>query len=133
MTETDNFEQEWRDHIETLENGETTREEADKHNRAMSAQEVEDFKSTAPSPYFAYGFTEPSGFDPVRRLHYGDKIGTWMGDELAKVREAFDPFRDNFGGIRQNFRALSIDRETVYSGTAYLSAGDYVRMRKVKP
>lgn len=104
----------------------------DEQNRATSAQEVAAFIANAPTPYFAYGFTEPSGLDPVRRLHYGDKIGTWTGDKLAQVTEAFNPFRDNFDGIRQNFRALSVDGKTRYSGTAYLSAGDYVRMRKTR-
>jgi hypothetical protein len=54
-----------------------------------------------------------------------------MGDVLATVTEVFEPFRDNFDGVRQNFRALGING-AVYSGTAYLSAGDYVRMRPVK-
>jgi hypothetical protein len=109
-----------------------TQEESDRSNREMSAQEVEDFKTNAPSPYFAYSKWTSKDARPLSRLMREDKIVTWMGDELTKVIEAFDPFRDNFGGIRQNFRARSIDGKTTYSGTAYLSAGDYVRMRKVK-
>lgn len=98
-------------------------------NRATSAKEVAEFLADPPGRYFAYHKAEPSGFDPITRLHYGDKITTWMGDELATVVMAHDPFRDNFGGIRQHFRATGINGAT-YNGTAFLSAGDYVRMRK---
>jgi tRNA(His) 5'-end guanylyltransferase len=105
------------------------RQEADKRNRAMSAQEVEDFKSNAPSPYFAYQSHDVT----IGHLRRHDLLSTWMGDKLATVVHVGSPFRSSFGDRRQNFRALSIDGETVYSGTAYLSAGDYVRMRKVKP
>jgi hypothetical protein len=112
--------------------GEMTREAADDRNKAASAREVEEFKTTAPSPYFAYHKATECFVARIVRLHHGDRITTWMGDDLAKVTRAFDPFRDNFNGIRQNFRALSIDGETVYSGTAYLLAGDYVCMCKVK-
>lgn len=100
-------------------------------NALVSALEVLDFIAEQPTRYFAYGFREPSGFDPICRLHYGDKIGTWTGDKLARVIESYEPFHDNLGGIRQNFRASGINGLT-YSGTAYLSAGDYVRMRAVK-
>lgn len=105
------------------------RQEADKRNRAMSAQEVEEFKSSAPSPYFAYQSCDAQ----LGYLRAYDKISTWMGDKLARVITSNPTFVSNMGDRRQNFRALSIDGETVYSGTAYLSTGDYVRMRKVKP
>jgi hypothetical protein len=101
-------------------------------NEERSAAEVAAFLADAPGPYVAYGFRKPSGLDPICRLHHGDKIGTWMGDRLATVTEAREPFHDNLGGIRQNFRAKGINGAT-YAGTAYLSSGDYVRMRPVKP
>lgn len=111
--------------------GTITREDADWHNRRQSALEVENFKANAPSPYFAYN--NVLGYASLRKR---DKIATWMGDTLATVTwigEVYHSgFGDSFQSRRQNFRALSIDGETVYSGTAYLSAGDYVRMRKVK-
>lgn len=103
---------------------ETTREEADKRNREQSAQEVEEFKSSLPDRYFAYRASCPN--------ETLSSIVTWMGDDLARVTWRGDTFRSSFGDRRQNFRALSIDGKTHYSGTAYLSAGDYVRMRKVK-
>ena len=99
-------------------------------NEQISAQEVAAFRSDAPDRYFAYQQAQASGFDPVRRLHTGDRISTWTGDELATINVANTPFRDNFGSVRQNFRARAINGAT-YSGTAFLSAGDYVRMRKV--
>lgn len=102
-------------------------------NEEHSAQEVTDFVREQPGAYFAYHQAKPSGFDPITRLHHGDSIVTWMGDQLARVTEAHQPYRAGFnGGIRQNFRALGINGVT-YAGTAYLSSGDYVRMRAVKP
>lgn len=103
----------------------------DERNAETSRREVAAFLADAPGPYVAYGATQPSGLDPMRRLHYGDSITTWTGDKLARVIESREPFHDNLGGIRQNFRALGINGAT-YFGTAYLSAGDYVRMRPVK-
>lgn len=86
-------------------------------NATLSRQEVEAFKAKRPEHYFAY-------ID-------GAKITTWTGDELARVVWSGDRFSDNFGGTRRNFRARGINGVT-YSGTAYVSAGDYVRMRAVK-
>ena len=100
-------------------------------NKQRSADEVAAFMNDTPGPYFAYHNAKSSGLDPVRRLHHGDDITTWTGDRLARVIETNQPWRDNFDGIRQNFRARGINGVT-YSGTAYLTAGDYVRMRPVK-
>lgn len=100
-------------------------------NEQRSAAEVAAFIAEKPDRYFAYHNAKQSGFDPVLRLHRGDRITTWTGEGLGTVKWSGDPFRDNFDGIRQNFRALGINGIT-YSGTAYLSAGDYVRMREVK-
>ncbi len=101
-------------------------------NEQRSAAEAAAFIAEKPREYFAYGFCHQSGLDPIRRLHCGDKIGTWVGGKLATVTVAHPPHRDNFDGVRQNFRALGINGLT-YAGTAYLSAGDRVRMRAVKP
>lgn len=99
-------------------------------NEERSAQEVADFMADVPADYFAYApCTELRGVR-ISQLWPDVKITTWTGDELATVIHAGNPYRDNFGGRRQHFRAKAINGAT-YSGTAYLSAGDYVRMRKV--
>ena len=102
-------------------------------NTATSAAEVAAFLADTPGPYFAY-YKAASGWPTagIVRLVRGDKLTTWTGDTLGTIQSAGDPFRDNFGGKRQNFRALGINGAT-YAGTAYLSAGDYVRMRPVRP
>lgn len=102
----------------------------DERNAEISRGEVESFKIDKPARYFAYHAAKRSGLDPILRLHHGDKITTWTGDDLATVTDARQPFHSGLGDLRQNFRCKAINGET-YSGTAYLSAGDYVRMRKV--
>jgi hypothetical protein len=98
-------------------------------NEERSSVEVADFCADKPERYFAY--------------HGGDKptpsnggmsrtLTTWTGDELGRVIEYRTPFVSSLGDRRQNFRAMAINGE-IYAGTAYLSAGDYVRMRRVKP
>jgi hypothetical protein len=98
----------------------------DERNAATSAAEVAAFMTDTPGPYFAYAGV---GMDGLQR---GTKITTWTGDTLATVERAGFVFRSGFGDARQNFRARGINGAT-YSGTAFLSAGDYVRMRPVKP
>lgn len=102
----------------------------DERNAATSRAEVEAFKVDEPGPYFAY-WKAASGFPNPRELVRGDKITTWTGETLATLLWAGDRFRSSFGDERQNFRALGINGAT-YSGTAYLSAGDYVRMRATR-
>lgn len=103
-------------------------------NAKTSRQEVATFAASAPSPYFAYYTTRRSGEVGARHtMRAGvDSITTWTGDELAAVIHAGEEYVSGFGDRRQNFRARSIDGRTIYSGTAFLSAGDYVRMRKVR-
>lgn len=103
----------------------------DERNRATSAQEVADFKANPPDRYFAYHAQRPNEALPTGPDIMGRRITTWMGDDLARVTWLGDAYRSGFGDVRQNFHALSIDGATSYSGTAYLSAGDYVRMRRV--
>lgn len=105
----------------TLHTGETVHGS----NEEIGRLEAADFLRARPAKYFAYHTAKQSG------LHRGDHITTWTGDELALIVWAGHPFRDGFGGLRQNFRANTRDGVT-YSGTAYLSAGDYVRLRAVK-
>lgn len=99
-------------------------------NEQRSAAEVAAFKADTPGPYFAY-HAGPAFRPRGERMAVGRRITTWMNDDLAAVIEAGDTFRSAFGDTRQNFRALGINGVT-YAGTAYLSAGDYVRMRAVK-
>ena len=48
------------------------------------------------------------------------------------MTEHGEPFTGAFGDRRQNFRAIAINGQ-IYTATAYLSSGDYVRMRRAKP
>jgi hypothetical protein len=102
-------------------------------NDERSALEVEAFKTDKPGPYFAYWNTRGRWAKPgvSPELIAGDTITTWTGDELATMTWTGDPFYSSFSDRRQNFRAKGINGVT-YSGTAYLTAGDYVRMRPVK-
>lgn len=102
-------------------------------NEQRSAAEVAAFKADTPGPYFAYwnvrGRWAQPGVSP--ELVPGDTLTTWTGDVLAEMTWTGDPFYSSFHDRRQNFRARGING-VVYSGTAYLSAGDYARMRPVK-
>jgi hypothetical protein len=97
----------------------------DEFNARQSAEEVAAFKRDAPMRYFAYH----EGGRPTGGM--GRRLVTWTGDLLAQVTWTGDVYRSNFGDRRQAFRADAINGAT-YSGVAYLDAGDYVRMRKVK-
>ncbi len=101
----------------------------DARNHELSRREVAAFMSDDPGPYFAYvkhvDYGQPRVGD---RLTRADKLTTWMGDELATVSWAGDVYRCAFGDRRQNFRARGINGAD-YFGTAYVSSGDYVRMR----
>jgi hypothetical protein len=96
----------------------------DRANAERSRAEVAEFTSEQPDQYFAY---HSAGRGNLAR---GTLITTWTGDPLGRVLEAGEPYVSNFGDRRQSFRMLSAGMCS-YSGTAYLSAGDYVRMRKV--
>lgn len=99
----------------------------DERNAETSRQEVADFMAEVPERYFAYHRNPRNLTHPM-----GSEIVTWMGDRLANVVSTGAPYRSNFGDRRQSFRARGING-AMYSGVAYLDAGDYVRMRKVKP
>jgi hypothetical protein len=92
-------------------------------NAKISAQEVEAFKTDEPGPYFAYV--------PASNFVRGAKVETWTGDELATITEVGQRWTSNMGDVRIPFRAVGINGVT-YSGTAFRTAGDYVRMRPVK-
>jgi hypothetical protein len=113
--------------------GATTKAEANRRNRAMSREEVEQFIADHPERVFA---CHKSRNGDRTRVHTGDEVATWVGDRLAVVVWSGEPYSSGFGpfggmGRRQSFRALGIDGG-VYSGTAYLSNGDYVRMRRIR-
>ena len=107
----------------------TPASDIDECNRETSRAEVAAFKARDnDGRYFAYmGGAIPSG------TIGGTRIQTWMGDELATVSWLGHVYASpGFyrPSKRQNFRALGIDGQT-WSGTFYVSAGDYVRMRVV--
>lgn len=96
-------------------------------NAEISRQEAAAFMAEVPERYFAY-HAGPQ-LSPVSR-QIGQRITTWTGDLLANVVWTGNVYVSGFGDQRQNFRARAINGAT-YSGTAYLDAGDYVRMRRV--
>ena len=104
------------------------RREVDERNAETSRQEVAAFLVDEPGPYFAYcpsfPFSRGSFAGSVR-------VTTWTGDELGRVIGYGDVYYSNFGDRRQNFRAMMVNGR-VYAGTAYVDAGDYVRLRPVK-
>ena len=83
-----------------------------------SLVDIFDFMAEKPGQYFAYR----PGIGPVTN---------WMGFKLADVVSVGREWRDNFGGKRYSFRCRAING-VEYSGTAFPSAGDYVRLRAVK-
>jgi hypothetical protein len=108
-------------------------------NEQRSALEVARFKSgehltDGLGGYFAYWNNRGRWHNPgvAATLIRGDLITTWTGELLGTITWTGHVWGTNFGDRRQNFRAKCVDGRT-YSGTAYLTAGDYVRMRAVKP
>lgn len=100
-------------------------------NAEISRAEVAAFVADVPDRYFAYHADRSTTAQMGRWADgIGATITTWTGDKLADVVERFPVYRSNLGDRRQNFRARGINGAT-YSGTAYLDAGDYVRMRRV--
>jgi hypothetical protein len=90
-------------------------------NDERSAAEVAAFIAEVPERYFAY----------APKVERGTTITTWTGAELGLILSVRPVYVSNMEDKRQNFRARAINGAE-YSGTAYLSAGDYVRMRKVQ-
>lgn len=99
-------------------------------NWETSTKEVENFKAGkhGNNSYFAY-------FQETKENCEDELIVTWMGDLIAWVVQRFPAYKvPVFGGfpsLRQNFRAEGIDGH-MYSGTYYVSSGNYVRMKRVK-
>jgi hypothetical protein len=107
-------------------------------NEQRSAEEIARFKAgehltDGKGAYFAYWNARGrwSQVGVSASLIPGDLVTTWTGERLGTIKWTGGPFYSSFSDRRQNFRAECIDGRT-YSGTAYLTAGDYVRMRAVK-
>lgn len=102
-----------------------TQEEVDAANAELSEAEVAAFKARHTDRWFAYW----------KDLPQGSEICTWTGTVLATVtwkgREYRMPAFGCFPSKRINFRARGIDGR-MWSGTYYVSSGDYVRMRAMK-
>lgn len=101
----------------------------DERNAETSRLEVEAFKAESPARYFAYH--APARLSELRSTEVATRIVTWMGDDLGRITSRGAVYRSNFGDRRQAFRMHAINGAT-YSGVAYLDAGDYVRLRRVK-
>jgi hypothetical protein len=100
-----------------------TNTSVDAANRARSRQEVESFKAERPERYFAYMGTGT--------VCAGSNVTTWMGDKLGTVQLGARAWRSNFGDRRVSFHMRAITGD-VYSGIAFIDAGDYCRLRKIK-
>ena len=74
-----------------------------------------------PERLFCYVWIGEGGCPEVRAK-------VWTG-ELLGYGSAGPIWRDNFGGKRRSVR-VTIAGET-YSGTAFISSGDYARLRKI--
>jgi hypothetical protein len=85
----------------------------------ISAIEVYEFRHNPPARYFAY---------VTRDLQY---ITTWTGEILGKIIEAGGKYRSNMGDNRINIRVRAINGKN-YSGTFYMDAGDYCRIKTTK-
>lgn len=101
-----------------------TQSDVDKRNAETSRKEVEAFKTEKPEKYFCY--------IRAKETRYGasGEATTWTGDKLGDVQFGVT-WRDNFGGQRVSLRVYAINGCT-YSGTFFISAGDYARLKKVK-
>lgn len=110
-------------------------------NEQRSAVELYEFNRDKPESYFAYvrypNRETPLVFTAARRDN-GPAPGstveltTWTGELMARGR-VLSRWRDNFGSIRVAIRVECVDGSGVeYSGTAFYSAGDYARIRRVK-
>lgn len=87
-------------------------------NEERSQVEVYEFFHDPPDRYFVY-------VDPQFK-----KVRTWMGDVLGDILWTGSEYRSPMGDRRRNIRVLGING-VMYSGTCYVSAGDYCRIRKM--
>lgn len=95
-------------------------------NSERSRLEVLEFIAAPPEKAFAY-------IKETSALLWA--VTTWTGDTLATVTWSGMPYKcPAFGQQSEcvNFRAVGINGAT-YSGIYYKSAGNYCRLRRVKP
>jgi len=88
-------------------------------NAMRSRLEIHHFKTEKPRSFYAYQKLD-------KRL-----ITTWTGDKLGDIVQMGPEYRSNMGDKRVPIRVHGINGIT-YSGTAYVGAGDYVRLQQVK-
>lgn len=93
-------------------------------NEQQADIEMFDWLNDPPVKYFAYTKSDKFGLT-------GSHITNWTGRELARIVHRGSVYRSNMGDRRCSFRAIGSNGLT-YSGTAYIDAGDYVRMRAIK-
>lgn len=95
-------------------------EGAEISNAERGLLEQFDVVTAPPEKLFAYVEFGPYGQTTVK---------VWTGEPLG-YGEAGSEYRDNFGGRRRNV-CVTIGGAR-YGGTAFVSAGDYVRLRRLK-
>jgi len=99
-------------------------------NTERSVVEVYEFqhnnKGGGAKGYFCY-------WQDGNKEHPRPILTTWMGDKIADVIFwSGTPYRSGFGNSkRMSFRAKGIDGHE-YSGTYYVSSGNYCRMKRIK-
>jgi hypothetical protein len=93
-------------------------------NEMRSRIEKYEFLNNPPEKYFVYVCkTEQGGLTNV--------LTTWTGETLAKITHVGRVYRSAFGDKRQSFWARALNG-VLYHGTAYLTAGDYARIKIAK-
>lgn len=92
-------------------------------NEQRADVEVFDWLDNPPDTYFAY---------IQGRGAIGHWVTNWTGRQLARIVWRGDSYKGPLGDKRFNFRAVGTNGK-VYAGTAYVSSGEYVRLRAVKP
>lgn len=98
----------------------------DAANAWTSARERIKFNLPHPKSERWFAYHDGTAFDYLGVM--GRTLTTWTGDPLARVTRTYPAFHSNFGDRRQNFEARD-SRGRRWYGTAYLSAGQYVRIR----
>jgi len=88
-------------------------------NRERSQIEVYEFLTKKPERVFVYADKDLTA------------VKTWMGDKLGAIVRKSSPYRSLMGDTRVNIRVLG-GSGAIYSGTCYVSAGDYCRLKRIR-
>lgn len=93
-------------------------------NEQRAELELIDWLTDPPARYSAYTKSDRFGIT-------GAEITNFTGRKLARIDWRGSVYFSNFGDRRCNFGCTGTNGIT-YTGTAYIDAGDYVRIRAIK-